>query len=165
MTKFVCLLLGAAALAFLALPAESAGTGALVLNLAAAMLAPVAAKARDGRAGHGEDADGWSAWQVLPLEGTYELVYRDEAGRFSIRVLDAQELKIGPGKTLLGGFCEARGGYRGFRADRIERIADAETGEAAERNVIDWLLKRAAKQARRRAAEDAVGLREARHGA
>ena len=121
----------------------------------------MAARARDGRARETEDADRWSAWRVLPLTGTYELVYRDEAGRFSIRVLEAQELKIGPGKTLLGGFCEARGGYRGFRADRIERIADAETSEAAERNVIDWLLKRAAKQARQRAAEDAVGLRDA----
>ena len=164
MTKFVYLFLAASALAFLSLTAENAGPAAIVLNLATAMLAPMAAKARVGH-DEAEDAGGWSAWRVLPLAGTYELVYRDEAGRFSIRVLDAQELKVGPGKTLLGGFCEARGGYRGFRADRIERIADVETGEAAERNVIDWLLKRAAKQARQRAAEDAVGLRDARHGA
>ncbi len=97
---------------------------------------------------------------MLPLEGRFELVYRDAVGHFSIRRLEAQELKVGPGKTLLGGYCAVRDGYRGFRADRIERIQDLETGEAAERNIIDWLMKRATrrKPARKLAA---IGARAA----
>ena len=95
-----------------------------------------------------------SAWRLLPLEGAYELSYCDEAGSPSRRRVIARELKIGPGKTLLGGIDMADDGYRGFRADRIEYLVDGETGEFIRRNVIDWLLKRAEGQEkeRRRAA-------------
>jgi hypothetical protein len=62
----------------------------------------------------------------------------------------ARELKVGPGKTLLGGIDMADDGYRGFRADRIEYLVDAETGEVIRRNVIDWLLKRAEQQEKER---------------
>jgi hypothetical protein len=41
-------------------------------------------------------------------------------------------------------------GYRGFRADRIERIVDAETGRVVDRNILDWLIKRAEQQAKER---------------
>jgi predicted DNA-binding transcriptional regulator YafY len=94
------------------------------------------------------------AWQALPLEGAYELSYCDEAGNPSRRRVIARELKIGPGKTLLGGIDMADDGYRGFRADRIEYLVDAETGEVIRRNLIDWLVKRAKDQEkeRRRAA-------------
>ncbi len=95
-----------------------------------------------------------SPWSVRPLEGAFEISYCDEAGNPSLRRVLARELKIGPGKILLGGIDMADDGYRGFRADRIERLADAETGEVVVRNVIDWLLRRAYRQdkERRRAA-------------
>ena len=93
-------------------------------------------------------------WRVVPLEGAYELSYCDEAGNLSRRRVIAREVKIGPGKTLLGGIDMADDGYRGFRADRIEYLVDGETGEVIRRNLIDWLLRRADRQEkeRRRAA-------------
>ncbi len=98
------------------------------------------------------------AWRVVPLEGAYELSYCDEAGNPSLRRVMARELKIGPGKTLLGGIDMVDDGYRGFRADRIDYLVDGETGEVVRRNVIDWLLKRAGQQEkeRRRAASIAA---------
>jgi predicted DNA-binding transcriptional regulator YafY len=97
---------------------------------------------------------GQGPWRIAPLEGAFELSYRDEAGQASRRAVVSQELKIGPGKTLLGATDTAAGAYRGFRADRIEELVDAETGEIVRRNVLDWLLKKAAQQdkERRRAA-------------
>ena len=95
-------------------------------------------------------------WRALPLEGAFDLLYRDEAGRFSRRRVVARELKVGLGKILLGGLDPAVEGYRGFRADRIERLVDAGTGEVVQRNVIDWLLKRAERQARERRRAAAV---------
>ena len=90
----------------------------------------------------------------MPLEGAYELSYCDEAGKPSRRRMIARELRVGPGKMLLGGIDMAGDGYRGFRADRIEYLVDGESGEVIRRNVIDWLLKRAEQQEkeRRRAA-------------
>ena len=101
-----------------------------------------------------EGADGW---RVLPLEGAYELSYCDEAGNPSRRRVIARELKIGPGKTLLGGIDMESDHYRGFRADRIESLVDGESGEIVYRNVLDWLLKRATRRGkeRRRAASNA----------
>jgi predicted DNA-binding transcriptional regulator YafY len=90
------------------------------------------------------------AWRVYPMEGALELHYFDRAGNPSRRRILARELKVGPGKTLLGGIDMADDGYRGFRADRIERIVDAETGLVIDRNILDWLLKRAEEQARER---------------
>jgi predicted DNA-binding transcriptional regulator YafY len=101
-----------------------------------------------------KDESDQGAWRLAPLEGAYELSYCDEAGNPSRRRVIARELKVGPGKTLLGGIDMADDGYRGFRADRIEYLVDGETGEVVRRNVIDWLLKRAERQEkeRRRAA-------------
>ncbi len=99
---------------------------------------------------HAESAQ---AWRVLPLEGAYELFYCDALGNVSRRRLFARELKVGPGKTLLGGIDQTTDAYRGFRADRIEYLVDGETGEVVRRNVLDWLLKRAARQERARKAE------------
>jgi predicted DNA-binding transcriptional regulator YafY len=100
------------------------------------------------------DQDAARAWRVVPLEGAYELTYCDQAGNPSTRRVIARELKIGPGKTLLGGIDMANDHYRGFRADRIESLVDGETGEIVCRNVLDWLLKRALRKGkeRRRAA-------------
>jgi predicted DNA-binding transcriptional regulator YafY len=94
---------------------------------------------------------------VLPLDGAYELAYCDEAGTPSRRRVIARELKVGPGKTLLGGIDMANDHYRGFRADRIASLVDGETGETVCRNVLDWLLKRAMRKdkERRRAASNA----------
>ena len=93
-------------------------------------------------------------WRIVPLQGAFELSYRDEAGEPTRRTVAAQELKIGPGKTLLGAADMASNAYRGFRADRIEELVDAETGAVVRRNVLDWLLKKAVQQdkERRRAA-------------
>jgi predicted DNA-binding transcriptional regulator YafY len=90
------------------------------------------------------------AWRVYPMEGALELHYCDQAGNPSTRRIIARELKIGPGKTLLGGIDMADDGYRGFRADRIERVVDAETGETIDRNILDWLIRRAEQQAKER---------------
>ena len=90
------------------------------------------------------------AWRVYPLAGALELRYRDAAGRPSRRRIIARELKVGPGKTLLGGIDTADDGYRGFRADRIDALVDAETGRRVDRNVLDWLIGRAAAQEKER---------------
>jgi len=94
------------------------------------------------------------AWRVFPLEGALEIRYHDVAGNPSRRRVIARELKVGPGKTLLGGIDIADDGYRGFRADRIDWIIDADTGQVIDRNIIDWLIRRAQAQdkERRRAA-------------
>lgn len=96
-----------------------------------------------------------SAWRVLPLGGLFDLLYLDASGRTTTRRVRAIEAKVGPGKLLLGGIDQALGEYRGFRADRILALSDTETGERVERNVLDWLLLRAEREAkarRRRAA-------------
>ena len=90
------------------------------------------------------------AWRVYPLEGALELHYHDVAGNLSRRRVLARELKVGPGKTLLGGIDMAVDGYRGFRADRIDRIRDAESGRTIDRNVLDWLIGLAVAQEKER---------------
>jgi predicted DNA-binding transcriptional regulator YafY len=96
-------------------------------------------------------------WHVYPLDGALELDYVDQAGNASRRWVVAHELKVGPGKMLLGGIdLMADDGYRGFRVDRIARLEDAETGLVVEHNILDWLMKRAEQQAKaRRRAEKA----------
>jgi predicted DNA-binding transcriptional regulator YafY len=96
-----------------------------------------------------------AGWRTLPLEGHFDLVYEDATGAWSNRSLDARELKLGPGRTLLGGIDARRGGYRGFRVDRIRRLVDGTTGERIETGILDRLLGRA--EAQRRA--DALRIR------
>lgn len=98
-------------------------------------------------------------WHVYPLEGALELDYVDQAGNASRRWVIVRELKVGPGKMLLGGIdLMADDGYRGFRVDRIVRLEDAETGLVVEHNILDWLMTRAERQAKaRRRAEKARG--------
>jgi predicted DNA-binding transcriptional regulator YafY len=93
---------------------------------------------------------GQRPWRTLPLEGAFQLSYCDEAGNPTLRRVIARELKIGPGKTILGGIDMANDGYRGFRADRIASLVDGESGETVSRNILDWLLKRAERQDRER---------------
>ena len=101
---------------------------------------------------HGVRDEG--AWRVFPLEGALELRYQDVAGNLSRRRVMARELKVGPGKTLLGAIDMADDGYRGFRGDRIEWLLDAETGQIVHRNIVDWLIRRAqAQEKERRRAE------------
>jgi hypothetical protein len=90
------------------------------------------------------------AWHVYPLEGVLDLAYSDVLGNPSLRRVMAREVKIGPGKVLLGAIDTLDGRYRGFRADRISLIADAQTGETIARNILDWLVRRAEDQARAR---------------
>ncbi len=89
-------------------------------------------------------------WHVYPLEAALELDYVDQAGNPSRRWVIVRELKVGPGKMLLGGIDMSDDGYRGFRVDRIERLEDAETGLVVDRNILDWLMKRAERQAKER---------------
>ncbi|WP_336489058.1 hypothetical protein [Methylobacterium nigriterrae] len=103
------------------------------------------------------------AWRVLPLEGTFELVYEDGRGAWSARTLQARELKLGPGRTLIGGIDRGRGGYRGFRVDRIRRLTDGVTGQRVEAGILDLLLARAEDQRRTRAAEARRLVRARRH--
>jgi predicted DNA-binding transcriptional regulator YafY len=104
------------------------------------------------------------AWRVFPMEGALELHYRDVAGNPSRRRIIARELKVGPGKTLLGGIDMADDGYRGFRADRIDYVIDAETGQTIDRNILDWLIKRAEAQAKERARVERVRSRKSGPG-
>lgn len=98
-----------------------------------------------------EAADGLvGAWRTLPLEGAFEVVYEDARGAWTTRTLDARELKLGPGRTLLGGTDRAHGLYRGLRADRIRRLTEPATGTRIETGILDWLLARAEAQRRRR---------------
>ncbi|HEX2553296.1 MAG TPA: hypothetical protein VHL98_06325 [Microvirga sp.] len=90
------------------------------------------------------------AWRVYPLDGAMQLAYRDVAGNPSLRRILARELKVGPGKVLLGGIDAVDDGYRGFRADRIDLLVDVETGQTVDRNILDWLVKRALQQAKQR---------------
>jgi predicted DNA-binding transcriptional regulator YafY len=92
-------------------------------------------------------------WRVLPLEGTFEIVYEDSRGAWSTRRVEARALKLGPGRTLLGGIDRGRGGYRGFRADRIRRLTDPASTTRIEAGILDWLLARAEAQRRERAAQ------------
>ena len=74
----------------------------------------------------------------------------DVTGQWTRRTLQALELKVGPGKVLLGGIDEATQAYRGFRADRISRLQDLETSEIVDRNILDWLIRHADRQNRPR---------------
>ncbi|MDP4022256.1 hypothetical protein Q8W71_06455 [Methylobacterium sp. NEAU 140] len=104
-------------------------------------------------AGRGRGAGALAgAWRTLPLEGRFDLVYEDGTGAWSSRRLAARELRLGPGRTLLGGIDAARGGYRGFRVDRIRRLTDRDTGERVETGILDLLLARAEAQRRAEAA-------------
>lgn len=96
-----------------------------------------------------------AGWRTLPLEDRFDLVYEDATGAWSNRSLEARELRLGPGRTLLGGIDARRGGYRGFRVDRIRRLVDRATGERIETGILDRLLGRA--EAQRRA--DALRIR------
>lgn len=89
------------------------------------------------------------AWQVLPIEGAFEVVYEDVRGAWTTRTLDARELKLGPGRTLLGGIDRASGLYRGLRVDRVRRLSEPAASVRLETGILDWLLARA--QAQRRA--------------
>lgn len=92
------------------------------------------------------------AWRVPPIEGRSSRVYEDGNGARSVRYLSVDELKIGPGRILVGGIDQHRGGYRCVRADRIRRLSDRDTGERIERNILDWLTRRAEATRRNRAA-------------
>ena len=52
-------------------------------------------------------------------------------------------------------------GYRGFRADRIDRIVDAETGQVIDRNILDWLIRTAERRQERRQAPQGSRLQRA----
>lgn len=92
------------------------------------------------------------AWRTLPLEGRFEVVYEDARGAWTTRTLDARELKLGPGRTLLGGTDRAHGLYRGLRADRIRRLTESASGTRIETGILDWLLARAEAQRKARSA-------------
>ena len=89
-----------------------------------------------------------SPWRTLPLNGRFDLVYEDATGTWSSRSMSARELKLGPGRTLLGGIDTRSGSYRGFRVDRIRRLTDGGTGERIETGILDRLLGRAEAQRR-----------------
>ena len=109
---------------------------------------------REGQTREGQTREGQEGrWRVLPLEGTFEIVYEDSRGIWSTRRVEARELKLGPGRTLLGGIDRGRGGYRGFRADRIRRLTDPASATRIEAGILDWLLARAEAQRRERAAQ------------
>lgn len=83
---------------------------------------------------------GAAAWRNLPISGIFDIVYEDRSGAWTSRTLEARDLKLGPGRTLLGGIDLARGLYRGFRVDRIRRLSDHATGERIETGILDHLF-------------------------
>lgn len=101
------------------------------------------------------------AWRVLPLEGIFEFSYLDANGRPSLRRVSALELKVGPGKLLLGGIDRDLGVYRGFRVDRIHTLKSVESGEVVSRNILDWLLGRATALGRARSRAAAASSKTA----
>lgn len=119
------------------------------------VIAPKAAPAR-----RAEVRD--SVWRVLPLEGRFELAYADAGGRQSVRRIAAAELKVGPGKLLLGGVDADLEAYRGFRVDRIRSLKAVETGEVVGRNIVDWLLAQAERLARERRRAEASARKPAK---
>ena len=54
------------------------------------------------------------------------------------------------GERPIRSYKEAGGDERLFRVDRIQRLEDAETGIVVEHNILDWLMKRAERQAKAR---------------
>lgn len=108
-------------------------------------------QAAEGAPDTGERRDG--AWRVRPLEGRFEIVYEDARGLWSTRRVAARELRLGPGRTLLGGIDRGQGGYRGFRVDRIRRLTDGDGPTRIEAGILDWLLARAERQRRERVAQ------------
>lgn len=99
-----------------------------------------------------------SAWRTLPISGIFDIVYEDRTGAWTSRTLEARDLKLGPGRTLLGGIDLARGLYRGFRVDRIRRLTDHATGERIEMGILDRLFalaKPSRRSSRRRPARSA----------
>ena len=97
------------------------------------------------------------AWRTMPLDGRYEFSYLDAFGNPSRRQVSAAELKVGPGKLLLGGMDRTTEDYRGFRVDRIRALRDVESGELVERNIVDWLLDQAVRQERARSRAERAG--------
>ncbi|HEV2678976.1 MAG TPA: YafY family protein [Rhodanobacter sp.] len=70
------------------------------------------------------------------------LAYRDEAGSISTREVEPLCLAFWGGKWTLGAWCRLRQGFRNFRPDRIDELA--ETGEVFDeldgRNLDAYLL-------------------------
>lgn len=81
-----------------------------------------------------------AAWRNLPISGMFDIVYEDRSGTWTTRTLEARDLKLGPGRTLLGGIDLARGLYRGFRVDRIRRLTDHASGDRIETGILDRLF-------------------------
>ena len=113
------------------------------------VLRQVAEGAPDPDAGERQDG----AWRIRPLEGRFEIVYEDARGLWSTRRVAARELRLGPGRTLLGGIDRGQGGYRGFRVDRIRRLTDCDGPTRIEAGLLDWLLAQAERQRRERGAQ------------
>jgi len=81
-----------------------------------------------------EDSDNWegSFWDVeepLPVKATLRLTYEDAKGKKSERTVDVRQFGAYGPTTLVIGRCHMRNATRTFRADRIERCVDEETGE------------------------------------
>ena len=144
---FPLILIGMGVTALAAFGLTPDGTSAWPLALAGlAVLAPEAERTELEPVEERQEG----TWHVYPLEGALQLAYRDVAGNPSLRRILARELKVGPGKVLLGGIDVLDDGYRGFRADRIDLLVDAATGETVDRNILDWLVNRALRQAKAR---------------
>lgn len=84
---------------------------------------------------------------------------RRAPGRFAPP--DARALKLGPGRTLLGGSDRRNGLDRGLRADRIRRLADPGTGTRIETGIRDRLLARAEAERRSQRRSKRSGSRSA----
>ncbi len=64
---------------------------------------------------------------AIGAQRVLQLAYRDEAGQASTREVEPLCLAFWGGKWTLGSWCRLRGGFRNFRPDRIDTLA--ETGE------------------------------------
>jgi len=82
----------------------------------------------------GDDKDEWegSFWEVvqpLPAKARLRIHYTDGTGKTTERTVDVRQFGALGNTTLLFGNCLLRGATRTFRADRIRRCVDEETGE------------------------------------
>lgn len=88
------------------------------------------------------DPQALSAKQTLA--GALDIEYRDAFGRKTERYIEAKSLIRKGDRLYLWGWCELRQQMRSFRVDRIQALADGETGEVVDRErVASWLKRRA----------------------
>ena len=75
----------------------------------------------------------------IPVAGTFSVEYEEEDGERTNCIVDAQTVEWHGCEICLNGFCHLLQAPRLFRADRIHKLADQQTGEVVATNIARWL--------------------------